>query len=1319
MDEPIKDEQLITEEFLTHYKDKVAPWGFNGLGYVVYKRTYSRVMENGESEEWQDTIKRCINGAQKIGAGYTKEEAEKLFDYIFNLKCSFGGRMLWQLGTTTVDRFGLASLLNCFAYETEIITASGIKKIGDLSGQTIKVMTENGKWADAPIINFGKQKLLKLKLTRGKTEKEVFCTANHRWFRKARRSGIERDMCSKRIETITSDLLPGDKLFSVYGQSIKNIDPSTFGFAHGIVFGDGALQYDKTAVRLCGDKNKQLLRYFNNSKTYKVENDIVVSNLPQYFKQKPDLGLDKNYLYGWLAGYFAADGNVKKDGQIRLHSAKLENLLYVRDVCAKLGIGYTSITSQNRMGIDEKESELFCLGLSGIDLTEDFFLIEDHLNSFLGHTYSPRMDWKVDSVTETDREEDVFCASVPVTNSFVLESNLLTGNCWFVSMRDPEDFCFLFEHLMLGGGVGYSVKREDIHELPRVKKGIAVTHEATKDADYIVPDSRQGWVHLLRGVLKAFYIKGKSFTYSTILIRGAGERINGFGGTSSGPRILVDGIEKITEIFQGREGKKLRSIDVLDICNLIGGIVVAGNVRRSAEIAIGDPDDYLYLRAKRWDLGNIPNWRSMSNNSIYADDFNHISNEVWGGYEGNGEPYGFINLPLSQKFGRLGEERKDNCEGYNPCVTKDTWVLTSEGPKRVEHLVNKSHFIVNNGFLFNSEKGFFSTGIKQVFKIKTNRGYELKATSNHKLQQYDPESKMHKWTELSQLKVGEYLSIQNHDNFNWGNQEEFHTGWLLGNLVGDGTFSSKSAILTYWGVDKQKILSKAATSIKTEMGGRSDLGSAEYSIRNRKCLSSVKLKKVANQYGIFQNNKYSIEKIEEGSSSLYKGFIAGLFDADGSVQGTQEKGVSIRLSSVSLPLLKSIHRMLSRLGILSSIHENRRAEGIRIMPDGKGSTKEYFCQTARELIISNESVRKYADKIGFSDEKKHNKLEGLLSQYKRKINKDKFFDKILSIEKTGYEEVFDINVALEHSFDANGIVAHNCAEISLGDGEACNLAEIFLNNIENEKELIECSQLLYKTQKAVWTLPALYEKTTKIVTKNMRIGLGVTGVCQSLDKIKWLDNCYKELRAYDKKWSKTRGWPESIKLTTVKPSGTLSLLAGATPGVHPSYAEYYIRRIRMASDDPLIKICKDLNYHTEFVKNFDGTDNRNTTIIEFPCESSGALLAKNIDAIAQLELVKRLQTEWSDNAVSVTVYYKKEELSAIKEWLEKNYKTSIKTVSFLLHSEHGFLQAPYSSITKEEYDTVRAKVKPLTQLQKIATGTLEDLECIGGACPIK
>ena len=96
--------KIISKEFESSYKDKIPPFGYNGLGYIVYKRTYARLKEDGNTEEWHETIARCINGAQEIGADYTKTEAERLFDHIFNLRCNLAGRMLWQLGTEGIER---------------------------------------------------------------------------------------------------------------------------------------------------------------------------------------------------------------------------------------------------------------------------------------------------------------------------------------------------------------------------------------------------------------------------------------------------------------------------------------------------------------------------------------------------------------------------------------------------------------------------------------------------------------------------------------------------------------------------------------------------------------------------------------------------------------------------------------------------------------------------------------------------------------------------------------------------------------------------------------------------------------------------------------------------------------------------------------------------------------------------------------------------------------------------------------------------------------------------------------------------------------
>jgi ribonucleoside-diphosphate reductase alpha chain/ribonucleoside-triphosphate reductase len=209
------------------------------------------------------------------------------------------------------------------------------------------------------------------------------------------------------------------------------------------------------------------------------------------------------------------------------------------------------------------------------------------------------------------------------------------------------------------------------------------------------------------------------------------------------------------------------------------------------------------------------------------------------------------------------------------------------------------------------------------------------------------------------------------------------------------------------------------------------------------------------------------------------------------------------------------------------------------------------------------------------------------------------------------------------------------------------------------------------------------------------------------------------LRAYDKEYSTLCGFPESIKLTTVKPSGTLSLLAGVTPGAHPGYSQYYIRRIRMASNTPLVLAAKKAGYPVEFVRNFDGTEDHSTEVVSFPCKFPlGTKLANDMTALDQLEVIKRLQRDWSDNAVSVTIYYRLHELEDIKAWLEENLNI-VKSVSFLLHNDHGFDQAPLEEITEERYNLMSQSVMPLVSIDGVSMDDIQIDDCDTGACPVR
>jgi DNA primase len=309
------------------------------------------------------------------------------------------------------------------------------------------VMTERGLWVDAPFYNFGIQQLYEIRLRRNGRHKSIFATDEHRWFLRSNVSGRE-----KGIERLTRDLRPGDRFASAFPMSRPKslkVAVSPFGVARGITFGDGHRASSGSFAELHRGKDVELLKWFPLRDTYEREDRISVTDLPAYFKVLPDIDESPSYLYGWLAGYFAAHGCVADDGDAILSSASTANLEFVRNLCTRLGIGTFGLATQERVGIDGKMGSIHHVRLMTEDLTPEFFLLSHHRRRFEENPkrYSRRR-WVVESVTKSDRVEPVYCAVVENTHSFALEDNILTGNCFGCGVGgDVIRFVQNIEHL--------------------------------------------------------------------------------------------------------------------------------------------------------------------------------------------------------------------------------------------------------------------------------------------------------------------------------------------------------------------------------------------------------------------------------------------------------------------------------------------------------------------------------------------------------------------------------------------------------------------------------------------------------------------------------------------------------------------------------------------------------------------------------------------------------------------------------------------------------------------------------------------------------
>ena len=351
-------------------------------------------------------------------------------------------------------------LFYCLAGETRVLTWEGVKPIRELAGETHRILGKHGDWIDAPFRSFGVQPLMRLTLTRNGIRKNIYVTAEHRWFV---RSG--RTLASSR-EVVTSDLRPGHRLVSKFPRTrVKQTTPSPFGIAHGVTFGDGTRSGTGSMAQLDAVKDVELLKWFPVSMMTQHGRQLLIHHLPRFFKELPPLDESVSYLYGWLAGYFAADGCVSATGTIMLNSARRDELEYVRLVCTRLGIGTYGVTEQVRVGFPGMEpSSLFRIILVGSDLTEEFFLLDKHRLRFNAAAIPyERKGWMVREVAKTDRVEEVFCATVDEGHAFTLEDNILTGNCFscaeggdairFVQKIDGLSFVEAVERLAARAGV--------------------------------------------------------------------------------------------------------------------------------------------------------------------------------------------------------------------------------------------------------------------------------------------------------------------------------------------------------------------------------------------------------------------------------------------------------------------------------------------------------------------------------------------------------------------------------------------------------------------------------------------------------------------------------------------------------------------------------------------------------------------------------------------------------------------------------------------------------------------------------------------------
>jgi len=299
-----------------------------------------------------------------------------------------------------------------------------------------------------------------------------------------------------------------------------------------------------------------------------------------------------------------------------------------------------------------------------------------------------------------------------------------------------------------------------------------------------------------------------------------------------------------------------------------------------------------------------------------------------------------------------------------------------------------------------------------------------------------------------------------------------------------------------------------------------------------------------------------------------------------------------------------------------------------------------------------------------------------------------------------------------------------CAEQSLESFEMCTLVETYLNRHDSLEDYKRTLKFAYLYAKTVTLLPTHWEETNAIMQRNRRIGTSMSGVANFADNKglpvlrQWMDEGYQVVMDYDKKYSEWLGIRESIKMTTIKPSGTVSLLAGESAGVHWDVAgRYQMRLITFADNDPMLPLFKMANYRVE-----ESVYTKGSSIVYFPIKSNSVRSAKDVSIYEKIALAATAQRYWSDNSVSVTVSFDPEKESEDVGRVLHMYDGQLKTVSFLPSGNKVYAQMPYQEITEEEYNSYAMQLFPIDfkgVYAGMASDAIGEAYCTTDACEIK
>lgn len=910
-------------------------------------------------------------------------------------------------------------------------------------------------------------------------------------------------------------------------------------------------------------------------------------------------------------------------------------------------------------------------------------------------------------------------------NATGVKGRQFVHNC-HTSAFDPNDaklhYTFMFDQLMQGGGVGcnYSnrytdtqkpvsstvdlhiVCREDHSNIDEFKDLLS-THISSKEAEvFNVEDSRDGWVDAISRLLHYSFERTSpgSLIIDVSAIRKRGDLLKTSGGRACGPGPLVKLLFNAAKILNSCYGRKLSSLETMELDHAIADCVVAGGKRRSSRMSIKnwkDPDIFEFINCKKIDGTH---W--TTNISIEVDDefFAEYANgnkhardvmrETVLAMRLNGEP-GFWNISLS----RTGEKEPEKIFSTNPCQPGRATVLTKDGVRTFNDI--KAGSVIWSGKKWTTVVRKLHTGIKKVKKYITTAGYFL-GTDEHRVMQEGERVEARK-AERIDVAIGEVVE---------GVGEVDNQDVIDGLVIGDGTVHKASGnlvLLLIGDNDQDYFKSEIAEKIIEHRPG---IKNKSYEID-----TTITSQELPRTY-----ERRVPTRFKTGGRAKVCGFLRGLFSANGSVID----GSRVSLKTSSRLLAEDVQEMLSSVGILSYRTTNKKHTVV--FENG-----DYECRESYDVNITSDRDR-FIRHIGFIQKYKNDKLNGTV-----RSNRGKKTFEIVEILDEGDDDVYDITVdADEHTYWTGGLLVSNCGEIALHAWEPCNLGHINLEYFATKprSEVLEAFRLA-----ARWLLRATFSDIPQkvqreVVDRNRRVGVGFFGfhAWLAFNSIKYSE-CYdnervKSLLSHGRKevarelasYSSILSIPTPVKCTTIAPTGTTAMLPGTTTGSQALLFKRFKRLVNYSSNDPLLKVLKEEGY--EVIKNKDAQKTESvvywcedplvTKLTNFGFENIEDLVENQDDVSFEtsLKVQAMLQEVYADNAISYTINLKKSSMPSEEEMEKLLIEFLPKLKGTTIFPEMSRSDAPIQPVSLEDWRAFKGR-KEVTMIEE---------ECKGG-CPIK